>query len=1106
MSILLGRSIESEGGKVQLRQLDSTVQKTIEIINDDTITNNVEASHTSNNLSIKYKTGATLNQFATEINNSVSSDFSAHVWYNGSKLLPGLAQTNFEEYLFVPHEDVLYDLSSLTNIHTVTRTVDNSNIVTYSTYNRLLVEGTLFHDPENEILIIRNSGTGTSLSVNMNSNFIDGGNNWLTPSSWGSDSEGRTVIELLNAQDDIGHTYVPGDAIEFRGNSTFTGGTQDQRDRLDKLYRHCHRVMEVNGDFITTSFKNPYDGTVSISGGQVIRRACYNYGREETVDGRTRYSSGTGFISTGSSATLYNPSEGALGNSNDGLIYARGGTFMLARPAELNKNVDIDGTTFVGLRPGLQIRSVNGWIKNTKFVNISLSNYETSAYAYELGITLENATLIGVLRDSLFQNTLRDFDVSTNTAETDIGADTRSDKGHVVTEVINSANGSNIRHMWRTTDGRTATVQPGVCIIKKEVSLNIKDTSGNPIEGVQMYLQDNPSSAARDGLIVNTARDYADITITAARAEYDSATGGIRYLYADPITYTSTTDSNGHIDTLTITTASQVFEYRSDETAAMSSNGGPYDISSFNGQWREIDNLVPSYNDWDTDRFGGFYKVDRRSDSNTDADDFTFKFCSYGHSLTTSTQSLKGVGELVVNWVLFDDQLITDTKGTTDAYQEIDTPQKFYNKAKAYLRDNYNGETETIISRDGNTIIADGYNVTITDEVTAEVFAISGDTITIKAATFIGNISTDTGHTTSLEGNAEVIGTFGDIVNLPWEVTNVESGATVQLYNVTKDVELHNGVTDNGTQGEFTGQVTDMSTNVTIRANNRGNSAVTLTGTGSTTIAGLISAWNTANPINPITLTLGDGNQTPGSGTTITIPAGAKATAIGSYTDTQEIAGDPYAEVGDTIRLRITCQAGVFAFFPYETFSTTTTSGITFKADQRLDFFYNDNGIDGSDSNLNLTADYTLDVTDDGAIDINEDSDDGKVDVRAIYAFYVHQTTTEDGIENWFGAITPIDHQNYRVNNGYDIKLENTGNNTILVTGARLFREDGQSVLSSASTAPMMQDNGELVQYIRTQVNESIEQNIPPAVSDAVNANETITTIKNKTNLIPGLL
>lgn len=1187
MSILLGRSITSGSGKVQLRQLDSTVQATIEITNDDTITNNVEASYASSNLLIKYKTGATLNQLAAEINASVPSDFSAHVWYQGGKLLPALTQTNFEEYLVVPHEDTLNDLSSLTNIHTVTRTEDNSNIVTYSTYNRLIVEGTLFHDPENEILIIRNSGNGTSLSVNMNSNFIDGGNNWRTPPSWSSDSEGRTVIELLNAQDALGNTYVPGDAIEFRGNSTFTGGTEDQQNRLDKLYRHCHRVMEVNGDFITTSFKNPYDGTVSISGGQVIRRACYNYGREETVDGRTRYSSGTGFISTGDSATLYNPSEASLSNSSDGLIYARGGTFMLARPGSLSKNVDIDGTTFVGLRPGLQIRSVNGWIKNAKFVNISLSNYETSSFAYELGITLENATLIGVLRGSLYENTLRDFDVSTNTAATDIGADTRSDQGHVITEVINSANGSNIRHMWRTTDGRNGTAQPGVCIVKKEVSLNIKDVSGNPIEGVEMYLQDNPSSAARDGLIVNTNKDFADTTITAARAEYDSVTGGLRYLYADPIAYTSTTDSNGYIDTLTITTASQVFEYRSDEPAAMTTNGGPYNIPSFSGgQWREQDGLAPAYSDWDTDRFGGFYKVDRRSDSNTDADDFTFKFCSYDHSLSSSTQALKGVGELVVNWVLFEDQLITDPRagaGGTDSYTVIDTAEKFYNKAKAYLVDNYAGETETLVSRSGTTLDAGDNNIvldpsaataldltdatfstfsgvfitaatnnpasqnvaitantagnvtieivgndtdtvatlaaaqgaTATGDGASEVLA-SGDSnkitvtggsnpiITIKCISFAGNLTTT--ETITVNSGVTVLGTITDVNNpsglssRSFSISNVILGTTIQIYNETQ-------VTKRGTAENYSPAnvyETLIASGTTISS--------TLIGDGTSTIAQLIATQSlTADPMADTSYVLPSGWVLT---TTEVASDNNRVTISGIYDEGTVPNGD--FNVGDSARIRATCAAAAGAFLPFVNTTIANEGGFSIRVNQLSDTIYNDNNIDGSAANFD---NGTLTLTNDYAnlqIDVSDTDNPGQVTVQEIYAKYAYLITTTDGIEHFFGAMIAENASNYKINvDVIDLKIQNISASDMIITGARLYRSNSTTIIekgylnndvANGPAGTLSHDTGELVQFIRPQVESAIDLK-DVATSTGVNAVKADTeAVKKKTNLIPGLL
>ena len=79
------------------------------------------------------------------------------------------------------------------------------------------------------------------------------------------------------------------------------------------------------------------------------------------------------------------------------------------------------------------------------------------------------------------------------------------------------------------------------------------------------------------------------------------------------------------------------------------------------GTWRTLNpTTYPALEDWDTDKWGLFYKVDRRSDSNTDADDFTFKFCSYGHALSSTTQELKGLGELEVNWVLFNDSSITE--------------------------------------------------------------------------------------------------------------------------------------------------------------------------------------------------------------------------------------------------------------------------------------------------------------------------------------------------------------------------------------------------------------------------------------------------------------
>jgi hypothetical protein len=95
--------------------------------------------------------------------------------------------------------------------------------------------------------------------------------------------------------------------------------------------------------------------------------------------------------------------------------------------------------------------------------------------------------------------------------------------------------------------------------------------------------------------------------------------------------------------------------------------------------------------------------------------------------------------------VLFADVFLTESnKAIVDAYTTIDTPQKFYDRAKAYLVDNYAGETSTIVSREGNSIDAGSYNVVVDGNVTdaASAFAISGNTLTIKATRFVGNICT----------------------------------------------------------------------------------------------------------------------------------------------------------------------------------------------------------------------------------------------------------------------------------------------------------------------------------------------------------------------------
>jgi hypothetical protein len=429
---------------------------------------------------------------------------------------------------------------------------------------------------------------------------------------------------------------------------------------------------------------------------------------------------------------------------------------------------------------------------------------------------------------------------------------------------------------------------------------------------------------------------------------------------------------------------------------------------------------------------GGIYNggttIDYRGETTDNTDVFTFYVASYGHTLNSTSPSCIGKGVLTQQVVLFDDVFLTEsTKSVVDAYTTIDNTQEFYDRAKSYLVDNYAGETSTIVTRSGNEIDLGSYNLVI-DATASSAFALNGSTITIKATTFTGDLTT-TG-TITLSNGASVLGTYTDAngtnIILPWSVTNVEATATLQLYNVTKDLEIVNQVV-------------------------------------------------------------------PGT-------ANTKVSTSGTYT-TSQIAS------GDNIRLRITCQAEAAAFLPYESFGVASSAGISFRANQQPDTIYNNNGIDGSATTITsaFSADYTN-------LQIDSSETDGVVTVQEIYAFYVYSVTTSDGIDNFFGAITPIDSMNYRINTDVvDLKIQNTTSVDTILKGGRLYRDDNTSVIDTdsstgAGTGSFTHDTGFLLQYLQPQVENAVDGAGLASGTDMTTVKSDVQSIKNNTSVIPGLL
>ncbi len=188
----------------------------------------------------------------------------------------------------------------------------------------------------------------------------------------------------------------------------------------------------------------------------------------------------------------------------------------------------------------------------------------------------------------------------------------------------------------------------------------------------------------------------------------------------------------------------------------------------------------------------------KTSDDRTNANDkIPINFIGYGQSITPYTPTLISLSEETNPIKMSPDLLITvSNKSTVDAYTTLETPTKFYDRAKSYLVTNYAGELSTLVSRSGNQIDAGAYNVTI-DATAPSAFDLTGNLITIKASTFTGDMVT-TGLITLANGaifdgvRTDANGTV--YPDQPISITNISAGSRMRIYNVTTGVETVNTV------------------------------------------------------------------------------------------------------------------------------------------------------------------------------------------------------------------------------------------------------------------------------------------------------------------------
>lgn len=412
----------------------------------------------------------------------------------------------------------------------------------------------------------------------------------------------------------------------------------------------------------------------------------------------------------------------------------------------------------------------------------------------------------------------------------------------------------------------------------------------------------------------------------------------------------------------------------------------------------------------------GIYRKDLRGKNDIEGEDlFDIDYASYNFELKSFERSLSGSGVFSLDEKIFTDEFITETtKATVDAYSELETPEKIYDRAKSYLYDNYAGESSTIVNRSGSTIDAGSYNVTI-DATAGSVFSIAGSTITIKASAFAGTINT-TG-TLTLANGSIINGSFSSI-----SIDFATSG-TYNLQNSTFSGTL---TVSNSSGGAVTVKVLPGTTVV----NNGPNITLDDTETGLVTAPNIIdgSRYQLYNVTQ--TNEIANGLVSGGSGLSLSVILGAGQDALS----------------GDTIRLRVTYQSGTSAKNELESTALITSAGVTFLDSQTDNEVYNSYGIDGS-TITQFSADYA-----DDEVDITVASNFNGKD---FYSWWVYNETTAQGIDEFFGVLTALDQANLRINSSLlNVFIDNaTSTNIWQNDNVRIFREDGNYPVKNPATS-----------------------------------------------------
>jgi hypothetical protein len=408
---------------------------------------------------------------------------------------------------------------------------------------------------------------------------------------------------------------------------------------------------------------------------------------------------------------------------------------------------------------------------------------------------------------------------------------------------------------------------------------------------------------------------------------------------------------------------------------------------------------------------------DYRGNDSATSQNLNIYSCAYGYVLSNSLTNLYplvngiygGASARSQGFVLLTDTFITETDPTiVAAYTTLNNNAELYDYAKYYLYTNFAGQTATYVTGAGN---AGSYNVII-NSAAAAVFNPTSSLI-IKTSSFSGNLTTS-GSLILAASSVVTNGTFTTpniIQDIPTALTGVTATGNLN-YNTNTPITVT--FTDCDIQGTVSNSGSAQ-VNITLV-----NSTIGVVGTN--VVAEQFATISAPNLLSGSRVRVYDEDNAVELFNGVLASSGFSQSFVYTSDFTFTLTAEYFG--GATAKLGLSA-SGVF-----------TATGATILSSQEDDTVYNGYGVNGS-TVTGFTADY---VNDDVNLSMSGDYTGAR-----LYAWWVYNKSSEEGIRNFFGGITALDSGNLRINTSLvNLYLDNATANFIYQNDTvRIFRSDG---------------------------------------------------------------